>query len=40
LLHHPHNYSYSEALMGLDRTIASRDVKRAIDYLAALSRPC
>ena len=33
LLHHPHNYS--EALMGLDRTIPSRDVKRAIDYMHA-----
>ena len=33
LLHHPHNYS--EALMRLERTIASRDVKRAIDYMHA-----
>jgi AraC-like DNA-binding protein len=33
LLHHPHNYS--EALMRLDRAIASRDVKRAIDYMHA-----
>lgn len=33
LLHHPHNYS--EALMRLERTIASRDVKRAIDYMQA-----
>jgi len=34
LLHrHPHNYS--EALMRLKRTIASRDVKRAIDYMHA-----
>lgn len=33
LLRHPHNYS--EALMRLKRTIASRDVKRAIDYMHA-----
>lgn len=33
LLHHPH--SYSEALERLERTIASRDVKRAIDYMHA-----
>lgn len=33
LVHHPHNYS--EALMRLERTIASRDVKRAIDYMHA-----
>src|SRR5215470_20384882 len=33
LLHHPHNYS--EALERLERTIASRDVKRAIDYMHA-----
>ncbi len=33
LLHHPHNYS--AALARLDRRIASRDVKRAIDYMHA-----
>lgn len=33
LLHHPHNYS--EALMRLERTIASRDVRRAVDYMHA-----
>jgi AraC-like DNA-binding protein len=33
LLHHSHNYS--EALMRLKRTIASRDIKRAIDYMHA-----
>src|SRR5262249_52591204 len=33
LLHHPH--SYSEALTRLERAIASRDVKRAIDYMHA-----
>lgn len=33
LLHHPHNYS--EALRRLDRPVAPRDVKRAIDYIEA-----
>ncbi len=33
LLHHPHNYS--EALMRLERRIASRDIRRAIDYMHA-----
>jgi AraC-like DNA-binding protein len=33
LLYHPH--SYSEALQRLARSIASRDVKRAIDYIHA-----
>ena len=33
LLHHPHNYT--KALQRLDRRIASRDVKRAIDYIHA-----
>jgi AraC-like DNA-binding protein len=33
LLRHAHNYS--EALMRLERAIASRDVKRAIDYMHA-----
>jgi AraC-like DNA-binding protein len=33
LLYHPHNYS--NALDRLDRAIASRDVKRAIDYIHA-----
>ena len=33
LLYHPHNYT--KALQRLDRRIASRDVKRAIDYIHA-----
>jgi AraC-like DNA-binding protein len=33
LLYHPHNYS--NALSRLDRSIAPRDVKRAIDYIHA-----
>jgi AraC-like DNA-binding protein len=33
LLSHPHNYS--EALRHLDKPIAPRDVKRAIDYIEA-----
>src|SRR5262249_16158832 len=33
LLYHPH--SYSNALERLDRSIAPRDVKRAIDYIHA-----
>jgi AraC-like DNA-binding protein len=38
LLYHPH--TYSEALQRLARSIASRDVKRAIDYIhASLEKP-
>jgi transcriptional regulator GlxA family with amidase domain len=33
LLYHPHNYT--KALQLLDRSIAPRDVKRAIDYMQA-----
>jgi AraC-like DNA-binding protein len=33
LLYHPHNYT--KALQQLDRSIAPRDVKRAIDYIQA-----